>query len=87
MGRIKENHATLHTLLHAPVSEDPKLTETLPYLSNLFRHHNFNHVMNISGATMLRKSLLSDNLALGNKTKTLNFKPRIYACDFDWVTH
>ena len=26
--------------------------------------------MNISGATMLRKSLLSDNLALGNKTKT-----------------
>ena len=35
---------------------------------NLFRQSNLHHVANISGATMLKESLLSDTFALGNKT-------------------
>ena len=31
----------------------------------LFRQSNHNHVENISGAIMLKESLLSDNFALG----------------------
>ncbi len=32
---------------------------------SLFRQSNHNHVENISGAIMLKESLLSDNFALG----------------------
>ena len=34
----------------------------------IFRHYNLNHVMDISRATLLKKSLFFDNLVLGYKS-------------------